>query len=290
MSDNLFKASSVIKGSEKRVIDSNDIVSERIRFLSEILESQASSEADDDFVDGFVEGLDAIQVEQLLEDNPDGETPELVREVPQVNAQQIIDEANAEAEAIIANAQTQAEDIINSAVSEAENIKSNAYNEGSNSGYEAGYQEGLLKTQAIEAELNEKSQAMDAEYAKSIEELEPKFIELLTDIYSHVLGVELPGNTDVITFLLKNAIHNIDGSRNFFVHVSKDDYAKVSEAKDDLAAGLGSNILLEVIEDMTLKSSECFIEAESGIFDCSLGVELELLKKELILLSYQREN
>lgn len=290
MSDSVFKARSVLKGSDKRVIDSNQIVSERIKFLSEILESQAVNEPEDDFADGFVEGLDALQVEQLLEDNADGENPEFVREVPQVDTQQIYDEANAEAEAIVANANAQAEEIINSAVGEAEVIKSNAYNEGMNSGYEAGYQEGLNKVHQLEEELNEKARLMEESYARNIEELEPKFIETLTDIYSHVLGVELAGNTDVITFLLRDAIHNIDGSRNFFIHVSKDDYAQVMAAKDELAAGLGSNVFVEVIEDMTLKSSECFIEAESGIFDCGLGIELELLKKELILLSYQKEN
>ena len=49
---------------EKRVIDSNQAVSERIRALSEILESVP----EEDFAEEFSEGLDAEQVDALLTD------------------------------------------------------------------------------------------------------------------------------------------------------------------------------------------------------------------------------
>ena len=73
---------------------------------------------------------------------------------------------------------------------------------------------------------------------------------------------------------------------NFF-H-SKNDYEYISERKDQLSDGLGSTDTIEVIEDLTLRQSECFIESEGGIYDCGIGTELELLKKELMLLSYQK--
>ena len=59
-----------------------------------------------------------------------------------------------------------------------------------------------------------------------------------------------------------------------------------SEHRDDLAEGLGSSATVEVINDVTLTAGNCFVETDGGIFDCSLGTELELLKKELRVLSY----
>jgi len=43
---------------------------------------------------------------------------------------------------------------------------------------------------------------------------------------------------------------------------------------------------VEIVEDMTLKSNECFIDTGAGIFDCSLETQLEGLKRELRLLSF----
>ena len=48
----------------------------------------------------------------------------------------------------------------------------------------------------------------------------------------------------------------------------------------------GSWIDLASNEDVTLKKNQCLIETDGGIFDCSLGVELKELKKQLLLLSY----
>lgn len=294
MSDSLLKANRiVVKKDNKRVIDSNQVVSERIRILSEILESQAAEGVySEEFADGFVEGLDADQVEQLLQDSDDGfeEGFAPVSKAPSVDVQQIIDDANSQAEEILANARMEAENIIAGASAEAEELKSQAFDEGHQQGYGAGYDEGLAKAYAMQQELEQKSQMLTDDYERKVSELEPLFVETLTDIYSHVLGVNLADQKEVIIYLLKDAIRNIDGSRNFFVHVSKDDFPDVSSAKDVLSQGLGSNVNIEIIEDMTLKQSECFVEAESGIFDCGLGIELELLKKELVLLSYQKEN
>ena len=54
-----------------------------------------------------------------------------------------------------------------------------------------------------------------------------------------------------------------------------------------LEAGGVVNAHFDIVEDLTLKKNECLIETESGIFDCSLGIELKELKKQLLLLSYE---
>ena len=297
MSSSLIKAGYVnsadLAKDNRRVIDSNQAVSDRLKLLSEILET---SYADSDFTDGFSAGLNAEQVDALFQDGEEeysleGEySDEVYQEEnvhPEINQEEYLAEINAEAERLISEANNNADNILASANQEAEEIKARAYEEGRASGEEAGYNDGLSRVQELEKELNDKIAQVQIDYEEMVSQLEPRFVEVLTDIYSHVFNVDLSDRTELILHLLKNTIRNIDGSMSFFIHVSPNNYDEVVAAREDLSAGLASTCTVEVIEDMTLSIGECFIEAESGIFDCSLGTELEALKKELRLLSYK---
>ena len=283
MSSTLIKSYTINYAEEKekkgkRVIDSNLAVSERIRELSELLEQ----EPEEDFADDFTEGLDAAQVDALLTDQDELAAENARNEA----AQKLIDEANEEAQQIIENANAEAERILAEANTKAEEIFAEAKEKGMAEGSEAGYAEGMEKAAAKEREVEEKSVELDRQFEAKVAELEPKFVDTLTGIYSHVLGIDLTGRSEVVLHLLQNTIRNIEGTKNYLVHVSNDDHEFVNEHKDELAEGLGSSATIEVINDVTLTAGNSFIETDAGIFDCSLGTELELLKKELKILSY----
>lgn len=290
---NLLKSGNIVKNQEARVIDSNAKVAERLSFLNEILNSQQDGYDDDFSTDGFMEGLDAVQVERLLDDQDDYDNQDGFvarnQSVDTAQIEQMINEANEQAEAILNNAQQEAESIIESARAEAENIMLKAKENGHNEGYEAGYNEGLKVVEESERALAEKEQELEAFYSSKIDELEPQFVEKLTDIYEQIFKVDLSEKKDLIFYLISDAMHGIEGGKNFLIHVASDDYEYVSEHKEELSQGIPASATIEVIEDMTLSVSQCFIEAESGIFDCGLGTELSLLKKELSLLSYKKE-
>ena len=99
--------------------------------------------------------------------------------------------------------------------------------------------------------------------------------------------LDLSDKKELIHYLITDAMRNIEGGKSFLIHVSKEDYEYVNEHREELMTGLPQSSTLEVIEDMTLAQSQCYIEADSGIFDCGLGTELKLLKKELTLLSFR---
>ena len=283
MSSTLIKSYTVNYAEEKekkgkRIIDSNNAVSERIKELSELLEQVP----EEDFADEFTEGLDAEQVDALLTDQE-----ELAQENARNEAvQKLVDDANEQAEQIIADANEQAQRIIADAEAQSEAIYAEARAKGEAEGEEKGYAEGLERAAVKEREAEEKAAALDAQYEAKIAELEPKFIDVLTGIYSHVFGIDLTGRNDVVLHLLQNAIRNVEVSKNFLVHVSAEDHEYVNENKDELTAGLGESASVEIINDVTLSAGNCFVETDSGIYDCSIGTELELLKKELRVLSY----
>ena len=263
----------------KRIIDSNEAISERIKELSEKIE-QADEE---EFAQDFSEGLDAEQVDALLSD-PDDIPPEIAAK--NEAAEKMLAEAQEEADRIIADANAEADRIIAEANEQAGGVLEEARARGAEEGNQKGYEEGLERAKQLEEEAEQKAVALEEEYETRKEELEPQLVEKLTEIYSHVFGIDLSGRNDVVLYLLKNTISNIDTAKSYLVHVSKSDHETVSANKDMLEAGLGSSVSVEIIEDVTLTEGNCYIETDGGIFDCSIGTELELLAKELKILSY----
>ena len=277
---NLLKRGYIASDAEeKRVIDSNSLVAERIKLLSKTL-SQVDAQDDREFdEDGFSAGLNAENVEMLLADEtPESEPEPDLNEVNEL-AQQILDDAKAEAQEIIDNA-----------AAEAEANKQAVFDEARQAGHDDGYAAGLAEVDSMKAELKEQEARLEEAYQEKIEKLEPMFVDTLTDIYEHIFHVSLSDNKEVIFYLIQNTVRNIDSSTGLLIHVSKEDYGFVSMQKKELLTGVSNAEEAEIVEDMTLKPNECFIETGAGIFDCSLETELSGLKKQLRLLSFDRND
>ena len=110
----------------------------------------------------------------------------------------------------------------------------------------------------------------------------------MSGIYEHIFRVELGSYHNLVMGLLENCMQKIESSSNYMIHVSREDYPYVSMQKKVLLDVLGNkNAALEVVEDASMRKNECMIEADSGIYDCSLDMQLDELRRELMLLSYE---
>ena len=279
---NLLKSGSIAyREEETRIIDSNELIASKIEKLSSLLE-ETNSEAG--FEDDFLEGLDTFQVERLLSGEDESEESQIASVIKKMPVYE-----GPGPEEIIEKARAEAEEIIEDAITEASQKKESVYEDARQKGYEEGYQEALRKTKEREQELDNKEKELEKSYEKRIEELEPMFIENLTEIYEHIFHVQFAGNKEVIFYLLQEAVRKIEGSKNFIIHISKEDFGFVSMQKKELLSGIAGAVGAEIVEDMTLKANECFIETGNGIFDCSLETQLTGLARELKLLSYRKE-
>lgn len=282
---NLVKSAYVReKESENRIIDSNEMVAERLRFLTEQMEAQLAPE-EDDFTEGFAEGLDADQVEELMADRDAAPEPNAGMAAKIDEAKEELARLQAQADEVVNDAKKQADAMIAQAQADAKEIENAARSAGHEEGYQAGYQEGMEKVHEAEAQLAQREEELNRSYEEKLAEMEPQLMNVLCGIYEHVLGIDLQGRSDVVMYLLQHAMQTIEGGTNYLVHVSPDDHPYAVEHKDELTGMVGLSGTLELVEDHTLKQGQCYIETESGIFDCSFGVEMELLSKELKLLS-----
>jgi len=276
-----------IDESSARVIDTNEIMEERIRMLRQKVNEDPSQFEEAQFPNQ----LEASEVAKLLADDDADAPQEGFQEGVEA---EVLPGVREEAAGILESAENEARQIIENAQSDAEGIKQSAqkfgYEEGKKEGYDAGRIQAMAELQSEKALLEEKSRRLDEEYERRLEELEPMLVDALTDIYEHVIHATFEGKKDLIVKLLADTIRKVEGCKDFIVHVSRDDYEQVKEKKEELTqAPASATATVEIVEDYALAAGECMVETENGIYDCSLDVQLSALREQIRLLSYHKE-
>lgn len=287
----LYKAGWVkVDGEEKCVIDSNSLVAERIEKWENLRRANASAlpSFEDEEGEGseeFTSGIAGEEIDALFDD---GEGASNVIKAGEF-AGPSLEEIEAQAQAILEEAKAEAERILEQARSQSMSMRADAVEEGSRQGFDEGYRKGMAEVDGLKQELAERRRALEAEYDQMLENLEPRFIETITDVYSHIFGVDLMDNRDILVHLIDSTLRKVESSRTFIVHVSADDYPHVNMQKQTLMEGaVAGRGLIEIIEDIALSKGDCLIETDGGIFDCGVGTQLEELTKKLQVLSYEK--
>ena len=278
MSSNLVKHifTTLSEDKEKLVIDNNDRIRRRLEALG-IGQGESGG--------GVVSGLAVADVIEVPEDAAGN----VIK--AQDEARELLEQAKAQARETTEQAKAQAESILEEARAKAQAEREQVLEEARRQGYMEGMSKAQAHEGAMEQEYLEKTQALENEYQQQIDLLEPDLVEAITGIYEHVFHVELSSYREILTGLISDVLHKLEGSRSFIIHVSKDDYAYVSMQKKQILAGaVSENTMVDVVEDAAVSRNECMIETENGIFDCGLGSQLSELKKRLTLLAWEKES
>jgi len=313
---NLVKFHQVnLQGEEARIINSNDRVAEKIAKLSQNIQKTLDDDNSESFSEDFADGINAAQVSRLL-DADAGEYSEEYAEGFSEGTEEGFDPSadtnrndgfvggvsgnvikaepaytGPSPEELLAEANEQVEAMLSEARQQAEELRQHAYEEASNQGYLDGVNKAQTEADeriaAIQAEFAEKEAHLIHVYQQKMEEVEPEMVNIITEVYEHVFEMKLADQRELILHLISNVLRKTESAGEYLIHISPEDHPFVSMQKDELLdLGGIQTANVELIEDITLKKNQCLIETENGIFDCSLGVELKELKKQLILLSY----
>ena len=301
---------------EPRVIDANGLMEEKLERIRYIMPDANLGGSSDDYGydegdgegGGFSEGLPADSLDALFSEGYEGEYDEEgnpisnvikaapeeegyydeqpeYNQAPEYNEQPVYDGPSPEE--IIESAKAEAESIRIAAYDEIEREKSMGYEEGKASGYAEGMEVANAEVDAIKRSLEDERRALEEQYESRIVDLEPQFVHALTQIYERVFDVDLSEEKNLVTSLLHNTMMRIEGCKNYLIHVSRDDYAYVSEHRSELVTeSMPEDITIDIVEDAMMKAGDCMIETSNGIFDCGLGTQLLNLRRKLELLSY----
>lgn len=278
---NLLKRGTTINKDE-RVIDYNELIKNKLQSMM----SDQSGRID---ADGFVNGLNADVVEELISDS-DGEmsaTEDAVVDdaVAREKAQAIIRDANEQAQQIIAEANNEANNVLENANSEAGRIADEARNRGYQEGMQSAQEQINNEKAALQSEFEKERQQLQNEYEQMKAEIEPKLVDVLTEVFRKVTLTVAEDNQDIILHLINGVMRNADSSRDFIIKVSPDDYKFLINNQGKIYCAMSREINMDIVEDMTMERNQCIIETDTGVFNCSLDIELRNLIKNLKLLS-----
>ncbi len=311
MSKNLVKSYFATKeSSTPRVIDGNITVEqslERIKYIfPDGVPAQNENQGTDEDTEADAEPavfseLDAEMVKGLVDDNePENETDNEAAQSNVIKANPVKEEIPSEAQVraeveelkhrLVEEALADIAVMKNQAAEEVARDKAIALEAAKSEGYQEGRNTGYMELEEERRILEEDKRKHEEEYSELLFELEPKFVRYITNIYEKVFQVDLSEEKNIVVNLLRNAMQKVEGSKNYIVHVSKEDYKFVYERKKELAdAAMAEDVIIDVVEDLTMKSGDALIETANGIFDCGVETQLTAIKKKLMLLAYNGE-
>lgn len=276
---NLYKFSTFIcDNKDKKVVDSNSLISEKILKIRETMEKGNQNIHSDG--SGFTLGLNAERVEVLIDENDEEYYEECSEEdlaVSKQKANDIIEQAKAQADSIIAQARAEAAKIMDQSKQTAIGVIKQAKEDGMEQAKEyALAQTEELKTKLIQ-EYEEKRKKLDHEYDERIRKMEPELVDILLKIFSEVTKVLAADKKDMILTLVNTVMSGTDVSKNYIIKTAREDAQFLRDNKERIQGTVGRDITVEIVEDPVLKRNQCIIDTDVGVFDCSLDIQLEKL-------------
>ncbi|MDR2045103.1 MAG: hypothetical protein LBQ15_12255 [Clostridium sp.] len=292
LSSNLLKNGSAQWTPGERIIDANSRMAKRMEELAVAVSAEDEASPGGD---GFRQGLAARDVSGLFSGSEDRvvvkaqEDLEKEERERKAAGEAMLAQARREADRLIEAARAQAQQIRREAEEQAQAQKKQVLDAARKQGYEGGQKTAMQELEKGRRELEQNRKELEEAYQKQVDTFEPRFIETITAIYEHIFHVDLTSYRGILENLIADTMRRTEMSREFVIHVSKEDYPYVSMQRKQMQAcvATGSSSVV-IVEDELLGKNECLVETESGIFDCGVDTQLEELSKKLKLLSFEK--
>ena len=279
---NLLKRASIINKDE-RVIDYNRIIQEKLDALKKAAPNGS---------DGFIEGLHSPQVEQMVDEDGNPVDMSIFGEdtaaaTQEAEAQEVpdLDEVKAQADAILEDARNQADRILEDARSQAEQIRQDAHDDGFDAGTAEAQNKYEQDKKLLQSDYDSRKAALEKEYNELKAKMEPELVNVILEVFKNAIYAISDSDQQVILSLVNHVLQDANISNEFTIKVSHDDYEFMIQNQGKLYCAMNKDIQADIIEDSKLSKGQCMIEADSGVYDCSLDIQLENLIKSIKLLS-----
>lgn len=262
--------------SEERIIDYNELVKLKLKNIANDRENHGNVDAD-----GFVNGLKADVVEQLLTgSDEDGETAQSQEDVNNQIAA-ALEEANEQAQTI----RDEANEVLAQAHMEARKIIEDAKRTGYEQGAQNAREEYNAKADELARDYEAKKAQLEKEYNDMKASMEPELVETITEVFKKITYTVAEDNKDIIIGLINGVMKNTDISNEFIIKVSPEDYKFLVNNQGKIYCSVSKEVTMDIVEDATMKKNQCIIESDTGVYDCSLDIELNNLIEDIKLLS-----
>ena len=262
--------------SEERIIDYNELIKLKLKNIANDRENHGNVDAD-----GFVNGLKADVVEQLLTgSDEDGETAQSQEDVNNQIAA-ALEEANEQAQTI----RDEANEVLAQAHMEARKIIEDAKRTGYEQGAQNAREEYNAKADELARDYEAKKAQLEKEYNDMKASMEPELVETITEVFKKITYTVAEDNKDIIIGLINGVMKNTDISNEFIIKVSPEDYKFLVNNQGKIYCSVSKEVTMDIVEDATMKKNQCIIESDTGVYAFSVDIELNNLIEDIKLLS-----
>lgn len=275
---NLYKQYWVTNQQENaRVINANALLEERMAKQRErqLAEQRRQQELAGCFEAGIVRANTEV-IEEIAEEEKADLTEQAREEAERIKA---------EAERVLSEAKAQAQTVLTQAQLEAEKIREEAQQQGYADGDAKAQKELSEKRIRLENEYSAKSSRLEQDYVTKRDNMETELVDVILEVFNKVFHIQFDNKKHILMHLINNTILNIEGERKFRIKVADNNVLFLENHREDILERVGHGIELEFIADSSMNGNDCLIETDSGVFDCSLGMQLESLIKDIRSLS-----
>lgn len=270
---NLYKQRYVVSdGTNTRIINSNTLVEEKMEELARQNRKRMQNQQAQPDENGFVAGIAM-------------EAVDVVPKEESISMEELLERKNAEANEILNRASQQAEEVVAAAREQSQAIRTQAQEEGYQQGLAEGRQQAQTELEELQRKLDDERATLEENYQQQLKELEPKLVDVIADVFEQVFHVQFDDKKEILLYLIQNTILGIEDAKEFQIKVGVDDFAFLEEHKEEIQKKVGQSVRMEFMADAGMKSGQCVIETDSGVFDCGRDVQLENLIKTIRSLS-----
>lgn len=275
----MISLSSLLKNSyvlnletEKRVLNFNDrfgAMDIQGTMMKSKLPEEAMLEGEfarrEEMIDGFLAGLSGSQIE--IEQGP--------------TAEEIIEQAKAEAEGILVKARLEAQQIADEAQKQAEILYETKKLEAQQNGLKQAESEKEKMITALEEEYCLKKEKLEQSYNEKMETMEKDIVDVIIQVFNKVFNIQFDDKKEILLYLIKNTLLDAETGKEFHIRVSQANFKFMESHIGEIKEKIGNDIQIDVIGDATLADTVCVIETESGVFNCGIDMELSNLEKDI---------
>lgn len=200
-----------------------------------------------------------------------------------VDTTEIEEDKIKQAEAMVKDAEKQALYILENAKKEAAILKEDTLRKAEEQGYEDGISKSKQEIEQIKNNLREREIQQKEEYHSLLAGIEGRVSEIIASLITKLTGILVEDKMNIINYLVEKALLNNDDLENYNIRVSEEDFEAISSKKEHIEEIVSKEIQITV--DTKLSKSQCLIETENKVIDCSLDVQLNNLIRDIRMLS-----
>ena len=219
----------------------------------------------EEIIDGFLAGLEAEEIQ--LE--------------PEITPEEILEQARTEADGILIAARLESEKITDEAKNRAELLFEQKKQQGYQEGVSKLQDEVLERKAQLQADYDEKEQKLRAEFEEKLDTLEADLVDVMIRVFHKVFHIQFDNKKQILLHLIKDTLLGIDAGKNFVVRVAENNYKFIESHVADIKEKIGNDVVIDVVNDMTLEENDCIIETQTGVYNCGIDMVLDNLEKDI---------